>query len=173
MAFSVVPFGVLSENDRALLEAAQGVRLNAYAPYSNYYVGSAVRALDGGVYTAANVENASYGLSLCAEACALAAANAAGNFKIEAVAVIGGPAEPQPDHLPGRHVAPCGRCRQMLAEASQAAGTDVVIICGVEGRDDVLVGTISDFLPEAFGPADLGLTKVPFHSGLKARKATG
>lgn len=173
MAFSLVPFDALSENDRALLEAAREVRSNAYAPYSNYYVGAAVRALGGGMYAAANLENASYGLSLCAEACVLAVANAAGNFKIEAIAVIGGSAEPQSDTPPERHVTPCGRCRQMLAEAAQAAGTDVAIICGVEGRDDVLVGTISDFLPEAFGPADLGLAATPYHSGMKARKAAG
>lgn len=98
---------VKEETWRALVEAAQRVRDRAYAPYSGYRVGAAVLAPDGTIYAGCNVENASYGLALCAERSAVAQLVAAGCDRIAAIAVV--TAGPEP----GR---PCGLCRQTLSE---------------------------------------------------------
>jgi cytidine deaminase len=98
------------------------------------------------VVTGANVENASYGLSLCAETVAVAAAmNGGARGGLVAVAVAGPGAAP---------VTPCGRCRQVLAELAQLGGTDPAVWCG--GAGDVVSFRLSDLLPHAFGPASLG-----------------
>ncbi len=82
----------LSEDDRRLVEAALSVSAHAYAPYSRFPVGAAVRTRTGRVHHGANLENASYGLAVCAEVAAIAAANSAGDFNIEAIAIIAQPA---------------------------------------------------------------------------------
>lgn len=133
-----------------LLVLAREAATRAYAPYSNFHVGAALLFANGDIVTAANVENASYGLSLCAETVAvgkvLSEADCGG---LVAVAVTGG--------APGRAgqgatVTPCGRCRQMLNEVAQLGGTDPVVWCD---GDDVLETTLSALLPHAFGPANL------------------
>jgi cytidine deaminase len=108
--------------DRAALMAAAADAANyAYAPYSHFAVGAALAFVDGTVVTGANVENASYGLSLCAEAAALAKAmNAGRRGGLVAVAVAGRTAGE-------RAVMPCGRCRQMLSELAQLGGTDPTV----------------------------------------------
>jgi cytidine deaminase len=90
-----------------LLERARAARRNAYAPYSGFTVGAALAARSGEVYLGVNVENASYGVALCAERSALAAAVTAGEREFEAIAVAG------PE---GEKTLPCGICRQALAE---------------------------------------------------------
>jgi cytidine deaminase len=123
---------------------------NAYAPYSRFTVGAALRLTDGAVIVGANFENASYGLSLCAETVALAAANAQGRLaEVEAIAIVGGQATP---------VTPCGRCRQILNEAEQVAGRPIAIYCASPSGDSVVKHSIAELLPFAFGPNDLGLT---------------
>ncbi len=96
-----------SAPDAALLDAARRVRKHAYAPYSAYDVGAALLCDDGTIVAACNVENASYGLSQCAERAAICAAIAGGHRRFSAIAVAG------PD---GETTAPCGACRQVLAE---------------------------------------------------------
>lgn len=96
----------MSEPFEELLRQAGEARERAYAPYSRFRVGAAV-ATDGGVFSGANVENASYGLSICAERVAASTAVAAGARRIEAVAVAGGEEVP---------TSPCGACRQFLYE---------------------------------------------------------
>lgn len=140
-----------------LIEAARAAAAHAHAPYSHFGVGAALRLTDGQVITGCNFENASYGLSLCAETVALATANSAGRLRdVAEVAVVGGALAG--GRISGTSpVTPCGRCRQVLNEAAQLGGRDLVIHCaGAEG-DEVLSLRLSDLLPHAFGPADLGL----------------
>jgi cytidine deaminase len=142
---------------RALIAAARGAARNAHAPYSNFAVGAALLLTDGGVITGCNFENASYGLSLCAETVATARANAEGRLRdVVAVGIIGGMM--QGGVAQGSDpIRPCGRCRQVLNEAAQMGGRDLAVYCaGAEG-DGYETHRLSDLLPHAFGPADLGI----------------
>jgi cytidine deaminase len=126
-----------------LIAAAREAAGGAYAPYSRFPVGAALAFADGTVVTGANVENASYGLSLCAETVAASKALSGGlRGGFVAVAVTG----------PGATIAPCGRCRQVLSELAQLCGTDPLVWCGEDGPELRL----SALLPHAFGPASLG-----------------
>jgi cytidine deaminase len=126
-----------------LVKAATAVRQRAYAPYSHFLVGAAVMA-GGQIFAAPNIENASFPMSVCAERNACAVAVAAGYTKIEAVAVVGTGDKPTP---------PCGGCRQVLFEFG---GPDLmVIVASLSGERTVW--SISDLLPSAFGPSDLGV----------------
>ncbi len=128
-----------------MLAAARAAAGTAYAPYSDFAVGAALLFADGTVITGSNVENASYGLSLCAETNAVVRAmNEGRRGGLVAVAVIG------PDNAP---IAPCGRCRQVLHELAALDGTDPVVWCG-EGAS-AREFTLSQLLPEPFGPATL------------------
>ncbi|HTI30846.1 MAG TPA: cytidine deaminase [Sphingomonas sp.] len=133
-----------------LYQAARTAAKNAYAPYSNFHVGAALMMTDGSVITGANVENASYGLSLCAETVALAkAANDGRLAEVVEIAVVGGNG-PEPCR-------PCGRCRQLINEAAQLGKRDILIHCLAGGSDAVEQHHLSTLLPHAFGPADLGI----------------
>lgn len=131
--------------DDALIAAARAAAAHSYSPYSNFAVGAALRFADGSVVTGTNVENASYGLALCAETVAVGKAMAGGiRGGLEAVAVTG----------PGHDViTPCGRCRQLLNELAQLGGTDPDILC--VGANEVRRVKLSQLLPHAFGPASL------------------
>jgi cytidine deaminase len=135
----------MTMTDDDLIAAARAAADNAYAPYSRFPVGAALRFADGSVVTGANIENASYGLALCAETVAVAKAMADGvRGGLEAVAVTG----------PGREpLTPCGRCRQVLNELAALGGTDPEVLC--VGPDDVRRTKLSALLPDAFGPASL------------------
>lgn len=124
----------------ALVAAAREARGRAYAPYSRYPVGAAALTSGGGVFVGANVENASYGLSMCAERVAIFQAVAAGHRKVRAVAVI--TAGPEP-------AAPCGACRQVMAEF----GVEVVYLATPRGA--FRRRSLRHLLPEAFTAADL------------------
>lgn len=136
----------------ALIAAAKAAEANAYAPYSRFHVGAALLFDDDAVVTGANVENASYGLSLCAETVAMAAASAAGRRGgLLAVAVTGGAVDAiEADRPP---ISPCGRCRQVLYEFASLGGTDPLVLCvGANGVREI---RLSALLPMAFGPASL------------------
>lgn len=142
-----------------LMAAARKAAANAYAPYSGFHVGAALQLANGDIVSAANVENASYGLTLCAETVAVAKiANEGRLGQLVAVAVVGG----RPDGAGGLigtdAVHPCGRCRQMLNEAAQRSKNDVSVACA--SGDGLMVRhyMLSELLPAAFGPNDLGLT---------------
>ncbi len=124
-----------------LLEAAAEAATRSYAPYSSFRVGAAVLAADGTVYTGANVENAAYGSSVCAEASAISAAVSAGVRKIDVVAAV---------CLDGEFCSPCGNCRQIMQEFF----VETVVMHGPDGAPDVL--PLSDLLPMSFGPEALG-----------------
>lgn len=120
-----------------LRDAASAVQKNAYAPYSNFKVGAAVRGKSGKVYAGANVENVSYPVGTCAEAAALAEMVAAGETEIIEVYVIADSPAPVP---------PCGACRQRLKEFGQE---DVVVRMGTtDGKEEA--ATIGELLPGAF-----------------------
>jgi cytidine deaminase len=127
----------LSPDDVDLYEAARSVRANAYAPYSNYRVGAALDAGDGNVYLGVNVENASYGLTVCAERSAIASAISTGARRFETIAIAG------PDDT---LCSPCGACRQVLAEFNPLLR---VIFTTPEGPVST---TLSELLPHSFGP---------------------
>ncbi len=137
-------------NRDELLALARTAAARAYAPYSNFHVGAALLFADGTVVIGANVENASYGLSLCAETVAVGKVLSEGpHTGLVAVAVTGGaPGAPGQ----GATVTPCGRCRQMLNEVAQLGRTDPAVWCD---GDTVLETTLSALLPHAFGPANL------------------
>ena len=140
-----------------LVAAAREAALNAHAPYSGFGVGAALLLEDGEIVSGCNFENASYGLTLCAETVAIATANAQGKLRqIKEIAVIGGKL------IDGRitgvdPVRPCGRCRQVINEAGGLSGHDIVIHCASADGGVVERHTLSSLLPFAFGPADLGL----------------
>lgn len=135
----------LSAAQQELLLAAQAVRERAYAPYSQFLVGAAARTQDGRLIVGANLENASYGLSLCAEATCLGQVLSTGDYCVVEMAVVGGPRLGG-----GSRVTPCGRCRQLLAEAAQVAGRDIPVLCGDPGLGDLEVWAISELLPCGF-----------------------
>jgi cytidine deaminase len=126
-----------------LIEAAREARTHAHAPYSNFLVGAALRTSSGRVYSGCNVENASYGLCLCAERVAIFKAVSEGEREFEAIAVVN-------ETL----ASPCGACRQVLAEFG--LDTKVVVADLGEKRE---VFTVGELLPAAFTP-----TSLPPHS---------
>ncbi len=134
------------DSDRdELIVAARRAAENSWSPYSNFAVGAALRFADGTIVTGTNIENASYGLSLCAETVAVAKAMDQGHRGgLEAVAVIGSRPDP---------VMPCGRCRQVLLELAELGRTDPVIWCASE--TDAASLHLSELLPHAFGPESL------------------
>lgn len=131
---------------QTLLAHAKKIRLNAYAPYSNFLVGTCLESSSGILYSGCNVENASYGLTMCAEANAIAAMVAGGEYKIQQLLIIAtGPGI----------VPPCGACRQRLAEFGTA--TTLVHLADLNGSKQTY--TMADLLPHAFLPKDLARTK--------------
>jgi cytidine deaminase len=134
----------LTDQDRALVAAARAARDRAYAPYSGYRVGAALRTPGGEVISAANVENASYGMTICAERAAVAAAVAAGHRRFEAVAVAADGPEP---------ASACGACRQVLREFPN--GPDLRVLLAGESGERLVVTTLEELLPGGFGPERL------------------
>lgn len=125
-----------------LAEKAREMRARAYAPYSNFHVGAALRGQQGGIHGGCNVENAAYPEGTCAEAGAIAAMVAAGETRLTEVYVIVDAAVP---------ASPCGGCRQKLAEFG---GPDVpVTMATVSGQEKVM--TLAELLPGAFSATDM------------------
>ncbi len=123
-----------------LIDKAIEVRNKAYAPYSKFKVGAAVLCQDGSVFTGCNVENASFGLTCCAERIAIFNAVAAGQKNFTAVAIA----------LESQQLcSPCGACRQVMAEFGVDTDLDV-IICNLE-NGSIDITKLSDLLPQAFG----------------------
>jgi cytidine deaminase len=121
---------------RRLIAAAQAARRHAHAPYSRFRVGAALLTVGGKIYTGVNVENASYGLTICAERVAIGKAVSEGHRSFRAIAIA----------APGANPAPCGACRQVLAEFG-----DCLVIC-VDSRHPrrVRIYQLAELLPHAF-----------------------
>ncbi len=121
-----------------LIDAAKNVRKNAYAPFSRFKVGAAVLTTEGKIYTGVNVENSSYGLTICAERVAVFKAVSDGARKITAVAIYTDTEEP---------VWPCGACRQVLFEFALEGDMDVI---SATSSGKVEVKKLSELFPEGF-----------------------
>jgi cytidine deaminase len=129
------------QEQQSLVELANKARLHAYAPYSNYRVGAALRTKSGRLFTGVNVENAAYPTSICAERTAVFKAVSEGELDFEIIAVVtdnGG--------------SPCGSCRQVLAEF----GLNTVVLIADGGGKVIKETTVGDLLPDAFQPHHLG-----------------
>lgn len=121
---------------KKLLAAAQAVRRHAHAPYSKFRVGAALLAADGGIFTGCNVENASYGLTICAERVAITTAVSDGYQKFQAIAIV----------APSAYPTPCGACRQVLAEFG-----DLTLFCADSRTiERVQIYQLSELLPHMF-----------------------
>ncbi|MCU1310204.1 MAG: cytidine deaminase [Candidatus Angelobacter sp.] len=124
-----------------LIAAAHEAAKHAHAPYSNFYVGAALLTADGKIFSGCNVENASYGLTICAERNAIFAAVAAssvvpqGKIVLQAIAVVNAQNVP---------CSPCGACRQVIAEF----GKDITVY--YQGTDGIKQSTITELLPDSF-----------------------
>lgn len=125
-----------------LIELAKEAREKAYAPYSNFKVGACVITEDGSVYTGCNIENASFGLTVCAERVAMFKAYSDGKRKLKALAVVADTEGP---------VSPCGACRQVMMELG---GEDMVVILS-NMKGDHAIMTVKDLLPGAFTSKDI------------------
>jgi len=124
-----------------LIKEAEKARKKAYTPYSKFKVGAAVLCDDGKIFSGCNIENASFGLTICAERVAFFKAISEGSTKIKAIAVIGNTNKP---------CSPCGACRQVISEF----GEDIPLIM-TNLKGDVKIKKIKELLPEAFGKNDL------------------
>lgn len=141
-----IQFEDLDEHERDAVERALEVRIRAYAPYSHFLVGAAVLTRSGGIHLGANLENASYGLTVCAEVAALARALAEDDYEVTRIVIVGGPSGGPSSGV----VMPCGRCRQLIFEAGQVSATDVLVVSLSLDGAEIDQSPISALLPGAF-----------------------
>lgn len=130
-----------------LINKAREAMNLSYAPYSHFTVGAALLCADGSIYQGVNIENASYGASNCAERTAFFKAVSEGKRKFTAIAICGGPDKNDTDFCP-----PCGICRQVMREF---CGSDFRIILAADHSKQIKEYTLSQLLPESFGPDNL------------------
>ncbi|MFH0831583.1 MAG: cytidine deaminase [archaeon] len=138
---------------KLLLEKAETAMETAYNPYSKFYVGAAILTQDGEVITGSNVENAAYGSTICAERAALLKANSMNKRMYDSIAIIARGANFDTKEV----TAPCGSCRQMIYESSQISGKNIEVIISTTKKDKIIMSSIEELLPLAFGPVDLGI----------------
>ncbi|MBR6079054.1 MAG: cytidine deaminase [Treponema sp.] len=132
-------------NEKILIEKALSMLKYSYAPYSKYFVGAALLTEDGKIYTGCNVENVAFGPSNCAERTAFFKAVSEGEKKFSAIAIVGGP-----NGKTESFCAPCGVCRQVMAEFCKR---DFKIIMA-KNPDEYKIKTLEELLPESFNPQD-------------------
>ena len=132
---------VMNEKYKRLIKEAEKARKSAYTPYSKFNVGAAILISDGKIFTGCNIENASFGLTVCAERVAVLKAISEGSTKFDAIAIVGDTNRP---------CSPCGACRQVISEF----GKDIKIIMS-NLKGDIKIKKICELLPEAFSKNDL------------------
>jgi cytidine deaminase len=155
-----VKYKQLNKDEKELLSAAEEVMQTAYNPYSEFFVGAALLSKDGEIVTGSNVENAAYGSTICAERSAILRGNAKGIREFSTLAII----SKGKDFDTTEVSAPCGACRQMIYESSQISNRDIKIILSTTKKDKIITTSISELLPLAFGPKDLGMDLQRFKS---------
>jgi len=151
MAYKYTAFNSLSSVKQNLLNQAAEIINNCYNIYSNYSVAAALITKSGKIYRSCNFENASYGLSICAEPGVLQSAFSMGDCLIECIAVIGGFA----DHSSGEPPMPCGRCRQLISEASFISGKNIDIVASNLDFSTIIETNIEYLLPAPFNLKNL------------------
>jgi cytidine deaminase len=142
----------MSAKTQSLVNAAIDAAKTAYAPYSNFHVGAALLLDNGQIVTGSNFENASYGMTLCAETVAISKANSDGQLQaIREIAVAGGLA----GHVgtAAEPITPCGRCRQIIKEVADLTEIDIPVHCA--HATGYTTFRLSELLPHGFGPANL------------------
>ena len=142
----------MSAMTERLVNAAIDAAKTAYAPYSNFHVGAALLLDNGQIVTGSNFENASYGMTLCAETVAISKANSDGQLQaIREIAVAGGLA----GHVgtAAEPITPCGRCRQIIKEVADLTEIDIPVHCA--HATGYTTFRLSELLPHGFGPANL------------------
>ncbi|MBI4154434.1 cytidine deaminase [Candidatus Woesearchaeota archaeon] len=148
-----ITYQELDPTQQMLLDQAAKAMETAYNPYSRFFVGAALLSQDGTIITGSNVENASYGLTNCAERSAIFRANAMGIRAFYKIAIVGRGENYDTEGITG----PCGSCRQVIYESAQISEMDLEVILSTTKKDKIAVHTISELLPLAFGPKDLGI----------------
>lgn len=131
----------MNENYKKLIKEAEKARKRAYTPYSKFKVGAAILTSDGKIFTGCNIENASFGLTVCAERVAILKAISEGSTEFESIAIIGNTDQP---------CSPCGACRQVVSEFGENIK---LIMSNLKG--DIKIKKIGELLPEAFSKNDL------------------
>ena len=134
-----------------LIHTALDARSFSYAPYSHYCVGAAVLTEDGTVFNGCNIENASYGATICAERTAIFAAVRKGHRRLIALALAAAPEGVEPSAIRD-YPSPCGICRQVMREFADPSGFKVIL---AKSPEDYRILTLADLLPESFGPSFL------------------
>jgi cytidine deaminase len=154
----IVTLEDLAQEERELIFEAEKAMLTAYEPYSKFLVGAAVRTTTGLIFSGHNIENASYGLVVCAERTALWHADVHGYRNIEAMTCMAR----GENYVEGNindvgESASCGACRQVIYEYAQLFGHDITLFFSNPKKDRILLTSIYELLPHPFGPADLGV----------------
>jgi|SRR3989338_3034646 len=148
----------LLAEEKSLVLAARKATEHSHSPYSNFKVGCAVKVQSGQIITGANQENASYGLTVCAERTTIFSAHNFGHSRdIRKIAVTGRPGNIS-NYIGTSPLCPCGACRQVIKESEDLAGKPIIILMDCFNDDLIMrVVGIETILPFAFGPADLGI----------------
>lgn len=141
----------LGEIEQKALDEAEKVLEFAYEPIFHFYVGACLISENDELVSGTNFANTAYGSSICAERAAVLRANSMGIKKFKGIAIIAKHGNKPTDEV----TAPCGDCRQFLNEVSDLSGTDLKVVLSTTNRDKVIVTSIKELLPLAFGPRNL------------------
>ncbi|MGQ4832637.1 MAG: cytidine deaminase [Candidatus Asgardarchaeia archaeon] len=136
-----INFNELEPIFKELLTRAKDAMVHSYSPYSHFKVGAAIVTSSGKIYTGTNIENASYGLTICAERVAIFKAVSEGEREISAIAIISDSKDV---------ISPCGSCRQVISEFSRSPPNDTIVIMSNYNMEKIIVTKISELLPMSF-----------------------
>lgn len=150
IGLNIIGTNKLTEEENELIEEAINATKNSYAPYSKFFVGSSCRLSDTEIFTASNLENISYGLTICSEAALLSSINSAGKTKFIKQIALASFNENKINEFSKEIVTPCGRCRQLMLEATKTTGGDIEIMCLSADKTKVMKTSAFELMPFAF-----------------------